>query len=392
MMIQRTTPLAWKNLTASKKQMLLACGGIGFAVVLMFMQTGFRNALLDSTVQLTQLFDADLYLLSRARNTLASEERFARSVLERAEAVVGVRAVHPVYLERMSARVRVAGHRSRAIRVVGLSADAELLADRRTANQMQRLRRPRAALIDRRSKAFYGFALDDPQRLSEQVIELAGQRIDLVGMTEIGTDFVHDGTLIVRAEEIAHYFPARNRRAAPLDAVDLGVVQLVDGVDAEAVQHALQQLAPDVIDVYTEAELVQRERQFWGQATPIGMIFMVGTVMGWIVGTIICYQILHNDISHHLPEFATLKAMGYGNVFFLRVVLAQSLYLTLLGFLPGLLVSGVLFAILSETTGLIMLLSVPRILLVLGLTAVMCLISGLIAVRRLWAADPASLF
>ena len=122
------------------------------------------------------------------------------------------------------------------------------------------------------------------------------------------------------------------------------------------------------------------------------MIFTVGTVMGWIVGTIICYQILHTEISYHLPEFATLKAMGYRNTYFMRVVLAQSLYLTLLGFLPGLLIAWGLFELLSETTGLVMLLTLPRILLVLVLTAVMCLISGLIAVRKLWAADPASLF
>jgi putative ABC transport system permease protein len=391
-MFHRSTPLAWKNLTASKKQMALACGGIGFAVVLMFMQTGFRNALLDSTVQVTELFDTDFYLLSRARNTLASEERIPRLLLERAAATAGVREVHPVYLERMFARIRVAGNRSRAIRVIGLPDSDELIADQHTAQQMRLLRQPRAALVDRRSKSFYGFEINDPERMAEQVIELAGQRIRLVGTTEIGTDFVHDGTLIVRADEIGHYFPARNPQGTPLDAVDLGMVRLSKGADPLAVQHALRQLAPEVLDVFSRDELVARERQFWGRATPIGMIFTIGTVMGWIVGMIICYQILHTDISYHLPEFATLKAMGYGNLFFMRVVLAQSIYLTLLGYLPGLLAAIALFSVLSEATGLVMLLTLPRALLVLVLTAVMCLMSGLLAVRRLWAADPASLF
>jgi len=391
-MFRRNTPLAWKNLTASKKQMALACCGIGFAVVLMFVQTGFRNALLDSPAQIIELFNADLYLLSRARNTLASEERLDRSVLHRAAAVAQVAAVHPLYVERMLARVRVAQSRSRAIRVIGIPDDPGVLADLQTAAQLSRLRRPQTALVDRRSKSFYGFALDDPQQLAEQVVELAGQRIKLVGLTQIGTDFAHDGTLIVRSDEIARYFPRRNPQGDPLDRVDLGIVQLAEGADLRAVQQTLSELAPLSIDVYTKAELIAREKRFWGQATPIGMIFTVGTVMGWIVGTIICYQILHTEISHHLPEFATLKAMGYGNTYFMRIVLAQSLYLTLLGFVPGLLVAWGLFELLSETTGLVMLLTLPRILVVLALTAVMCLISGLIAVRRLWAADPASLF
>lgn len=391
-MFRRITPLAWKNLTASKKQLALACGGIGFAVVLMFVQTGFRNALLDSPAQIVELFEADLYLLSRARNTLASEERLERSLLDRVAAVEQVQAVHPVYVERMLARVRVAESRSRAIRVIGIPDAPGIIADPYTAAQINRLRRPRTALVDRRSKSFYGFALDDPQRLAQQVVELAGQRIELVGFTQIGTDFVHDGTLIIRSDEIPRYFPARNRQGDPLDRVDWGIVQLAEGADLRSVQRALSELAPAVIDVYTQAELIGREQRFWGQATPIGMIFTVGTVMGWIVGTIICYQILHTEISYHLPEFATLKAMGYRNTYFMRVVLAQSLYLTLLGFLPGLLIAWGLFELLSETTGLVMLLTLPRILLVLVLTAVMCLISGLIAVRKLWAADPASLF
>ncbi len=391
-MFRRTTPLAWKNLTASKKQMALACGGIGFAVVLMFVQTGFRNALLDSPAQIVELFHADLFLLSRARNTLGSEERLDRSLLDRAAAVDQVKSVHPLYVERMLARVRVDENRSRAIRVIGIPDAAGIIADPYTTAQLNRLQRPRTALVDRRSKSFYGFELDDPQRLAEQVVELAGQRIELVGLTQIGTDFAHDGTLVVRSDEIARYFPARNPRGNPLDRVDLGLVQLAPGADVRMVQRVLSELAPESIDVFTKAELIGREKRFWGQATPIGMIFMVGTVMGWIVGTIICYQILHTEISYHLPEFATLKAMGYSNAYFMRVVLAQSLYLTLLGFVPGLLIAWGLFAGLSEMTGLVMLLTLPRILLVLVLTAVMCLISGLIAVRRLWAADPASLF
>ncbi len=114
--------------------------------------------------------------------------------------------------------------------------------------------------------------------------------------------------------------------------------------------------------------------------------------MGLVVGTIICYQILFTDITDHIAEFATLKAMGYGSMYFLRLVLQQSIYLTILGFVPGLMITYLLYQLLAKTTGLMMIFTPGRIGLVFLLTLGMCVVSGLLAVRKLWSADPASLF
>ena len=44
-------------------------------------------------------------------------------------------------------------------------------------------------------------------------------------------------------------------------------------------------------------------------------------------------------MSDHLPEYATLKAMGYSDLYLLIVVFQEALILALLGYLPGLSVS-----------------------------------------------------
>jgi len=62
------------------------------------------------------------------------------------------------------------------------------------------------------------------------------------------------------------------------------------------------------VNVMTKQQFLDKEFAFWNTATPIGYIFALGTVMGFIVGMIICYQILFSDISDHMREFATLKA------------------------------------------------------------------------------------
>ncbi len=119
-MLRPVTPLAWNNLTGDFRKLVLASGGVAFAVILMFMQIGFRNALFDNTVQVAKLLKADLFLVSRARYNLPSEQRFDRVVLDRAKSIEGVQDVYPIYIERSMTELRVIGHTSRSIRVVGV--------------------------------------------------------------------------------------------------------------------------------------------------------------------------------------------------------------------------------------------------------------------------------
>ena len=144
--------------------------------------------------------------------------------------------------------------------------------------------------------------------------------------------------------------------------------------------------------VKTTAGLIEAEKRFWDRQTPIGRIFLIGTIMGLVVGAIICYQIQFTDITDNMPEFATLKAMGYGPSYFWGVILSQSFYLACLGFLPGLLIAQALYMMLSTWSGLIMEMSLLRIVTVFLLTLLMCATSGALAIRKLFRADPASLF
>lgn len=386
------TPIAWKNLVADPRKFFWSLLGITFAVVLMFVQNGFRNSLFDSTVRVVRLLDADLLIVSSGRYNLATEIRFDRQILRRAAMLEDVAWSSPLFIDRLASPVRVAGRPSRPIRVFSIDPREHIFSDDTIQASLQSLQRPNQVLLDQRSKQEYGFELDDPKKLSSRTIELANQRIEVAGLIPLGTDFVHDGNIIMSLYDIPDILPFRSGKGKPTEQVDIGLIRLQDRSQLEDAKQKLQQLAPGQIDVYTPEELAQRDIRFWGRNTPIGIIFTIGTVMGLVVGTIICYQILFNDISDHLPEFATLKAMGYGNRYFIGLVLCQALYLACIGFVPGLAITEGLFRLLTYSTGLIMELSVSRVLSVFGLTLAMCVFSGLLAVRRLWQADPASLF
>lgn len=387
-----STPLAWKNLTSSWGKCLLAAAGVGFAVVLMFMQIGFRNALLDSNVQLLKMFDADLVIVSRARYNIATEQRFPRQVLERASAIEGVSSTCSACIERGTATVKVEGRRARPIRVVAVDPIPGFFADNQLYQQLYDADRQNAAIVDRRSKSAYGFEFSDPELLAQQHVELNQKHLQVTQTFALGTDFAHDGTLLMSERMLPEFFPWRGQPRNPLSVLDIGFLKVAEHSQLQEIKAAVQTLAPDQIDVYVVEDLVKQELQFWSRNTPIGVIFGIGTIMGLVVGAIICYQIQFTDISEHMPEFATLKAMGYPSRYFWGFIICQSIYLACLGFVPGFLISWGLYALLAEASGLIMRMTLWRLLLVWVLTMLMCLVSGVLAIRKLFRADPASLF
>lgn len=391
------TPLAWKNLTHDKPRLAVVIAGIGFAVLLMFMQTGFQNALFDSQVRLVDVLRGDLFLMSPARFALAAEKRFPRGLLTRAQSLSQVKAAAPLYAEfTRSVLKRLApgrGAKGYPIRTFGVRPSDQLFSNPQLQQSLALLNQSGTALFDVSGNADrYDLRPNDGAPLEEQRVELASQELRLVGPFRLGADFVHDGNLIMTIEDFARYFPTRNPGGAPLDLVDLGVVSLAEGADPLQVAPALQELLGDGVRVLTPQQLRLQEQRYWDRSTPIGAVFLAGKLLGFIVGMVICYQIIHQDISDHLAEFATLKAMGYGDGYFLRFILHEAGLLSVLGFVPGALVSLALYYLLAEQTGLLMRMTPQQAAMVYGLTLAMCAASGVLAVRKLRHADPASLF
>ena len=384
-------PLAWKNLTHDPRKLVLAISGIGFAVILMFQQRGFRHALFDSTVAVVEAMDADIIVVNRSRFALTSELRFGRDLLDIAASQPGVKTALPLYMENQFARFRTSGRRARPIRVVAFDFSQPMLRDQHDAviPEFQSLGAPATALMDRYSRESYGIHLTNHE-IQVQDAELNGKHLNIIGFFQLGRDFAHEGNLLMSTENFVNYFPFR--AADPLEQVDLGTIRIHPEVEPETMVEILQHKLGDSVAVLTKQQYIEKEKEFWANNTPIGVIFAVGAIMGFVVGTIICYQILANDISEHLAEFATLKAMGYENSYFFGLVLRQAVILSLLGFVPGLVFSWLLFQLNSGFTGLLMHMTFDRVLFVLALTMIMCMISGLLAMRKLLAADPANLF
>jgi putative ABC transport system permease protein len=381
------TPLAWHNLTHDPKRLGLAVGGIGFAVLLMFMQLGFRGALFDSTLALPKRFDADIILINPQRYTLTVYQKIPRKYLQLLESLPAVVSAEALYLENIRSfwkrDERPAGP---PIRVLAFNPNEAPLDIPEIKAQTKLLEQADSVLLDRKSKTdFQGVGVGD-------YVELNGRRVKIVGTYELGTDFADDGTIVCNDRTFQKAFFPHLEGEQGLEAIDVGLVKVKEGTSIDEARTAIDDLLPPDALVMTKPQFLEFEHRYWSTSTPIGYVFLLGTIMGFLVGMIICYQILFSDIADHLKEFATLKAMGYRPRFFISVVLQESVLLSVFGFGPGLAISVLLYEVVHLATGLVMQIDMSRIVLVAVLTTVMCVVSGCLTMRQVLTADPAELF
>jgi putative ABC transport system permease protein len=380
--------LAWRNLTESRRRLATSVAGAAFAVVLMFMENGFRNALLDGPVAAIRRIDGQLVLINPQRYIFTEPLQFPRRRLEQARGLAGVVSASPFYVEAFRTLWRnPASGQSRRIRVLAYPPGDDLLALDEIRRQKGAWTLPDTAMADVLSKR-EDFGPFYPGLTSE----LSSHKLGIVGTFALGTDFQNNGNLVLSEENFLRILPTRHGVSWGDTAIDIGVLRLAAGADAARVKTALQAALPEDVLVLTLPELVAKEQAFWQKVTPVGVVFDIGMVMGFIVGMAICYQVLFSEISERLAEFATLKAIGYTNQWLFRVVVCEAVFLALLGYGVGLGLSLLAFRAIHDNTGLPMALKPADTGAILALTVVMCTLSGILAARKLLAADPAELY
>ena len=243
-------------------------------------------------------------------------------------------------------------------------------------------------LFDEASRDEYGAIAASFSQGQTVSTELENRRIKVGGLFNIGASFGADGNVITSDLNFLRIFNQRKSKGL----IDVGVVKLKSGYESEVVVETIRNQLPNDVLIFSKSEFIEWEKTYWQESTAIGFVFTLGAGMGFIVGIVIVYQILYTDVSDHLPEYATLKAMGYADRYFLLVIFQQSLILAIIGYIPGFTVANILYGLARNATGLPMIMTVSKAIMVWVLTMSMCCLSGVIAMRKLQEADPADIF
>lgn len=382
----RRIPLALLLLTRQPMRLAVALAGITFAGILMFMQLGFRDALFDSSVTVHKLFDTDLVLLSPRSKSSISMTGFPERRLVQSLADPDVTGITPVHWNLLLWRnPQTKG--TRAILALGFEPGDPVFLDPAVTALAPRLTQKGRVLFDDLSRDEFGPVAKWFQEGRVVESEVAGKRLRVAGLFSSGPSFGADGNILTSRETLLSLVPNN-----PPGSIELGLIRLRSGADPAKVVERLTRLLPEDVTVLTKQGFLDLEMDYWRTSTAIGFIFTLGAAMGFVVGCVIVYQILYSDVSDHLPEYATLMAMGYSLVTLLGVVAREGLLLAIFGYVPAYVAGQVLYGVIHAATKLPVAMAGDRAMTVFLMILVMCMGSAAMAMRKLGDADPADIF
>lgn len=387
------TPIGWHNLVHDRSRTAIALAGITFTLIIIFMQIGFIKLVAVTATIVLEKLDFDAVVVSRDYTFLAQPQGFPRAWLDVASSVAGVREAVPFYVG--DASWRNDGNREAEVReqrrmvlVLGSrlhdrvfrSHDAFDRAE--VESRLDALRGPDTLLVDRLSRPEF-YPID-----TGRTIDLGQRRGTIVGQYTIGSGFSADASMIVGAENFERLFGPRR-----LETVNLGLVRLGPGARSQRVLADLRRALPaDEVRVLSRREIESREVRYWLFGKPIGILFVLGVVVACAVGVVVVFQVLSSDVTEHIAEYATLKAIGRTGRQIGREVVLQALVLATASYLPALAVSTVLYRVTARVVLLPLRMDLAIALTVFVMANLICAGSALASVKKLQQADPADLF
>lgn len=377
---------AWLQLTKRKSHFAAATAGVAFAVTLMLGQIGLRDSLLDTSTRLYSSLQADIVMTSWQYQFQQGAGNVPERRIFQARGVPGVASASGIQIGWAGLKNPL-DYQVRQIVLIGIKpSDGELFLSGQTAN-FESLREPDTFFFDTNSREMFGPFARWVRQAGRAPVEVWQRRGNIVGLFELGPGFATDGHLITSDLTFRRVTAGI---ASPLPA--LGLIRLQPSADPQHVLSALRSSLPRDVRFSLLKDFLAEEKEFWLRTSPIGFVFTVGLLIGLVVGSVVVYQILYTDVSNHLWEYATMKAMGYRDGQLFSLVILQSILMSLIGFLPGCLIAKAVFAITHLYTLLPLEMTSLRLLQVYSLTFLMCCGSGMLAMLTLRSADPAEIF
>lgn len=377
--------LAWRQLLHDRAKLVAAISGVLFACVLVFMQLGFKDSLYTSAASAPLKMNGDLFLIHKQTEAMWRPVDFDRSELMRTLGHPDVAAAFPMYMS-LGQFKNIQTRTKRTLMVYGYDPAADLINSDAIHAKRRQLQLKDTALFDESSRPEFG-PVRNIMAQQKYITEINDYKIEIIGLFRMGTSFAADGNVVTSDLNFLRIFSDRKP-----EKLDMGIIKLHPGSDVAKVQADLRTRLNENVHIFTYLQLVRFEQLYWENSAPIGFIFGFGTVMGLVVGMVIVYQILFTDITNHLNEFATLKAMGYKHGYFIKVVFASALFLAVLGFIPGFILSFGLYRLAESQIFIPMPMTLDKVFTVFLFILSMCTVAGILAMQKLKAANPADMF
>lgn len=372
-------PLARRMLVYDKRRSALAIAGIFLAIVLVFFELGLYVAVPRGGLLLYDHLRFDLMLTSDQYAYLTAPGAFPSSRLDIVRRQAEVARVTPLYFNAAKWQGGVDGEWIDLF-VIGFPSAASPFTVASINRQLDVLGRPDMMLVDAATRPMFG------SLATGRVVAIDGRPEAIGGTYRLGTGFMGLGVALFGQRNFAKLFPLRG------DLVSLAPIVLKPGINADRAAQALRKVLPGDVQVFTRQQLDAHEVAYWTTRSAVGLIFGAGLIIAIVVGIVVVYQTLATQISRHLPQFATLKAVGYGDRSLYAAVVAMAAMIMAIGFIPAFLAALWLYAVIRQVTMLPAAMTGMRVAEVILAGFAIAMISALLSLTGLRRADPADVF
>lgn len=366
--------LAIRNLSHDRVRFAATLLGILFSIVLIAVQLGLYLGARKMIVGAIDNANGQLWITAYGAKSFEEAQMLSGRERHAAMAVSGVAAVVPLVSTFVEWR-KPDGGQSLAVLVGSDASDNGLAPWNVTAGSLEDLAMPGGIAVDRT----YFDSLGVKGMGDAGQIESSRVRIRMV------TDGIRSFTMS------PYVFTTLNRArqilSLPADRATFFLVQLQPGADQDAVRRELIQRLPANTEVLTKAEFKDRSLDHWLYGTGAGVALIGGALLGLLVGTVIVAQTLYSSTKDHLPEFATLRAIGSSSAFIHKVILTQAGFSAVIGYTLGMALALAIVAF-SEQTALPILMTPGLATVLFALTVFMCAISAVSAIVKVTKIDP----
>jgi len=216
------------------------------------------------------------------------------------------------------------------------------------------------------------------------IAEIRGRRVKVVALTDGIRSFTTTPYVFVDLKNARLYTGTFPNRASNLS------IRLKPQANRAELIEAIRAQVGDA-EVLTSDEFRSRSRSFWLFGTGAGAALFAGALLGVIVGTVIVAQTLYSSTKDHLSEFATLRAMGSSNNYIYSVIIYQALLNAVIGFILAAAI-GYVVVEMTAKSALPIVITPWLVAVLLALTIVMCVSSGIVAIIRVVRIDPVTVF
>ncbi len=400
------TPLGLLNLWHQQAKTLVSIGGVAFALLLVFMQLGFMGAVSHTATNVLEHLQFDVLVRPRDYLHLYEPSQFDRKWLQVAASTRGVVTAKPLWITIHNWRKLPTERESHSlefesqylpIAVMAFAIQDEVFKLDAVISQQNKLNSGYEVLLDQSTQRDYGpwdgqmFGDSDIDRETE----IGGQTFSIGGVFNLGTGLAANAAAIASQKGFARIVAWDSDQYTSLGLVDVDPDAKIEDVVVEMrnrFQVGSRNSQSTAVDVMSRQEAMDQEQSRWLFQTPIGMIFQLGVAISLLVGAAIVYMVLATDVANRLSEYATLLAMGYSRKYLASIVMTQAVTLCFCGFLVAWGGAELLYRLTSYLSGIPVTMNLMRVVNVLAMGLVMSGCSGLLALRKLWKAEPASLF